>query len=81
MKDRPETFDPDRPDENRLYSTTQIAELFSVTTETVRDWIKSGKLKGTADEGGRAYRVRRRDLIEFANKKYGFAGTEMMGNG
>lgn len=72
MKDRPETFDPDRPDDNRLYSTKQIASLFSVTTETVRDWIKSGKLPGVVADGGRSYRVRRRDLIEFANRKYGF---------
>lgn len=70
MKDRPETFDPDRPDTNKLYSTKQISELFSVTTETVRDWIKDGKLVGSAP-GGRSYRVRRSDLIEFANHKYG----------
>lgn len=68
MKDRPESFDPDRPDD-KLYSTKQIAELFSVTTETVRDWIKDGKLKGAAP--GNRYRVRRGDLIAFANHKYG----------
>ena len=70
MKDRPETFNPDNLDDNKLYSTAQIAELVSVTTETVRDWIKDGKLKGTAP-GGRSYRVRRADLIAFANHKYG----------
>lgn len=69
MKDRPETFDPDKPDD-KLYSTKQIAELFSVTTETVRDWIKDGKLVG-GDGGGGRYRVRRGDLIAFANHKYG----------
>ena len=69
MKDRPDTFDPDRPEDSKLYTTGQVAELFSVTTETVRDWIKDGKLRGT--QIGRSYRVRRKDLIEFANHKFG----------
>lgn len=69
MKERPVPFDPDKPEDNKLYTTLQVAQLFSVTTETVRDWIKDGKLVGVV-VGGR-YRVRRRDLISFANHKYG----------
>lgn len=72
MKERPvPSFDPDSPDD-KLYTTTQIAELFAVTTETVRDWIKTGKLPGITLGGGQ-YRVKRKDLVAFANHKYGLS--------
>lgn len=70
MKERPTAFNPDDTENNKLYTTNQVAEMFSVTPETVRDWIKEGKLPGII-LGGRSYRVRRRDLIAFANHKYG----------
>ena len=70
MKERPASFNPDNPEDNKLYTTIQVAEMFAVTPETVRDWIKEGKLPGIVI-GGRSYRVRRRDLIAFANHKYG----------
>lgn len=68
MKDRPE-FDPDNKDD-KLYTTKDVAELFSVTTETVRDWISAGKLPGTQLPTGQ-YRVRRADLMVFAKSQYG----------
>jgi excisionase family DNA binding protein len=54
----------------KLYSTKEVAELFSVTAETVRTWIATGRLKGT-QIGGHQYRVTRADLIAFAKSHYG----------
>lgn len=60
--------DPDDLDQNRMYSTGYVAELFGVQVATVRDWIDNGRLP--AQKIGRNYRVRRQDLINFANSRY-----------
>lgn len=80
MKERPNTgaspihFDPDNPDTDALYTTAKVAELFGVTTETVRDWLAKGKLRGIRLETGQ-YRVRRADLMAFANKTFGLEAS------
>lgn len=69
MKDRPtgsEGFDPDE----KLYTTAEVAETFSVTTETVRDWINAKKLPAIQIPGGQ-YRIKRSALLKFAESKYG----------
>lgn len=58
------------PNIPKLYSTKEIAEIFGVTAETVRSWITTGKLKGT-QVGGHQYRVKRDDLVDFAQSHYG----------
>jgi excisionase family DNA binding protein len=72
VKDRPDTtegFDPNQPDENTLFTTAKAAELFGVTTETVRDWITTGKLVAVRLPS-KQYRIRRKDLMTFANSTY-----------
>jgi excisionase family DNA binding protein len=58
------------PNKPKLYTTQQIAEIFSVTPETVRDWIVKGKLKGGKAPGNNQYRVAYADLIAFAKSHY-----------
>ena len=53
----------------KFYKTKEIAEMFSVTPETVRNWLTTGRLKGTQIQGHQ-YRVRREDLVEFAKSHY-----------
>ena len=63
------TFDPTT---DKLYTTNEVAEFFSVTSETVRDWITTGKLSAVRLGSGR-YRVPRRVLMDFANHRFGFS--------
>lgn len=58
-------------DLDRLYSTSYVADMFSVTTETVRNWIRTGKLKGVRLVVGGPWKVKHRDLVAFANSQYG----------
>lgn len=53
----------------KLYTTKEVAEIFTVTTETVRNWIIAGKLRGT-QMGSSQYRVTRGDLVAFAKQHY-----------
>lgn len=60
-------------DEQPTWLTTlQVAELFQVTEETVRRWIRSGDLPvlqlGTGRSG---YRIRREDVDRFIQDRYG----------
>jgi excisionase family DNA binding protein len=43
-----------------ILNVQQVAAQFSVTSQTVRSWIDSGKLK--AGRVGKAYRILRRDV-------------------
>lgn len=54
----------------QLYTTKKIAELFMVTGETVRNWINTGKLKGTKVSGKNQFRVERAELIRFAKSHF-----------
>ena len=66
--------DTDTPTELDLLTTGQIAEMFTVTAETVRSWITAGDIKAVSLPGGRKqYRIRREDAIEFARARYGSA--------
>lgn len=57
----------------KLYTPKEVAEMFSVTTYTVREWIRSGELKATRlGKGQRApYRVPEKELHAFAIERYG----------
>ena len=50
------------------YTVAEIAERFSRAPQTVRDWIKSGKLKAYLFNG-REYRVTQAALAEFEEKQ------------
>lgn len=52
-----------------MYTVGYVAGMFSVTEQTVRNWIKSGKLKAT--RVNRQWRIPRRALLAFANSTYG----------
>jgi excisionase family DNA binding protein len=54
----------------KWYNVNQVAEKFQVDPQTVRIWLRDGKLKGTRlGERGR-WRVTESALINFANEKY-----------
>ena len=63
------TTEEEIDNEVTLYRTEKVAELCEVTTETVRNWIKDGKLKAVKLES--TWRVKRKDLIAFLNERYG----------
>lgn len=54
-----------------LVTTNYVAELFSVSNETVRDWIKKGHIEGVKING--YWRVKRASVVAFANSRYGGA--------
>ena len=52
------------------YATVgQLADLFCVNQETVRRWIRSGKLKAIPSGKGSLKRIPISDLIEFVNDR------------
>jgi excisionase family DNA binding protein len=51
---------PDGSEAGRLLSVPQVAALFQVTAQTIRNWIDHGALP--AVRVGRAFRVRRDDV-------------------
>ncbi len=69
MKERPNEMIIDDPELEKHYSTPAIAEMFSVTTETVRRWIGEGRLDGIQINGH--WRVPRRSVVRFAQSRYG----------
>lgn len=52
------------------FTTTQIADMCQVTTATVREWIRTGKLLATEGENGRWF-IEREDAIAMAKAKWG----------
>jgi excisionase family DNA binding protein len=56
------------PDNGPDYTVSEIAVRFDRAPQTVRDWIKSGKLRGYLFNG-REYRVTRHALAEFEEKQ------------
>lgn len=68
------TFDFDQYDPSKYeYSTTHdvIADELDVTTGTVIDWIKAGKLAGHKPEGKKKYVVKVADYERFKQKRGG----------
>lgn len=53
---------------DKLYDTAFVAEMFSVTKETVRNWIERGELEALRVNG--YWRIPRRALLAFANSRY-----------
>lgn len=69
MKERLDLALVDDPELDKHYGTPHVAEMFSVTTETVRRWISEGRLEAKLINGH--WRVPRRSLVKFAQSRYG----------
>ena len=48
-----------------MFTVTDIASIFSVSEETVRRWIRSGKLKTTITSKKDGHKIAEKDLREF----------------
>jgi len=51
--------------DEKYYKVQEIADIFKVTTRTVQQWIKSGKLNAT--KIGRVTRSTEKDIEEMKN--------------
>jgi len=56
------------------YTAEEIAEMLKVTTESVRRWIRNGKLK-SIKLSGKFIRISRDDLDEFIKSMRGVANN------
>lgn len=52
-----------------MLSTPKVAALFDVKTETVRDWIKQGKIKGHRING--QWRIYKSEVLRFGAGRHG----------
>lgn len=52
----------------KMFTPEQIAEMFQVTGQTVRNWLSRGELKGMK-LGTRAWRVKESDLEAFIKQQ------------
>lgn len=48
-----------------VFTISEVASIFSVSEETVRRWIKSGRLRASIDSKKEGYKVTEKDLKEF----------------
>jgi len=49
----------------------EVAELFDVTSATVREWLKAGDLKGVKIGKGHYWRIKRSSVSDLATRRYG----------
>jgi excisionase family DNA binding protein len=56
-------------DRVKLYTIKEVADFLHVTPQSIRLWIKAGKLKATRI--GRPIYIKESDYKEFVNKKLG----------
>lgn len=70
MKPMIDPLDPNDP----MMSVKEVAAIFDVTPDTVRIWIKTGRLQ--ACKPGRDYRTKRSWVQEFAGQKYNIDSKE-----
>lgn len=56
---------------DRLLKTRDVAEMFSVTPETIRDWIEQKKLRAVKIGNGHYWRVPESAARELAQQMYG----------
>jgi excisionase family DNA binding protein len=57
-------------DNDPLVKVSSVAEIFGVQPRTVREWIKSGKIKATSTPGGQ-YRIPQSEVQRLADAMYG----------
>ena len=50
----------------KMFTPEQVAEQFGLTPRTIKDWMRTGKLKGV--KFGKSWRIKENDLKEFMSK-------------
>ena len=60
--------------ENRLHTVSEVAEYFRVDPESVRRWLRDGKLLGINLGRGPGWRIRHGDLERFIDERLTRAG-------
>lgn len=55
----------------KMYSTKQISDMLGVTEQTVREWLKSGEMKGLKVGGRGQWRVSEDDLNNYLKERHG----------
>jgi len=56
----------------KYYSTEDVAEILGFKEKTVREWLRTGKLKGK--KVGRLWRVKESDLEDFITNTEEYLG-------
>jgi excisionase family DNA binding protein len=51
---------------NQVYTIAEVATHLKVSTRTVREWLRSGKLKGL--KAGRLWRIREEELRAYLER-------------
>lgn len=51
----------------RIFTPEEVADRLSVTPKTIKDWLRSGNLRGI--KAGRLWRIRESDLEDFLRRK------------
>lgn len=56
----------------KVYTVAKISEMFEVSTYTVREWLRDGRLVGfkTGDSDKAAWRVTHEELVAFTKRRY-----------
>ncbi len=60
---------------DRWFTVEQVAEIIQVHPETVRRWLREGRLKGFALGGKSGWRIRERDIDAFIEDAEGKAAA------
>ena len=58
------------PDDNPLKTTDEVAEIFRVTPQTVRMWIRENKFPNIV-RPGRKYMIPMSDVLSLLNEQHG----------
>ena len=56
--------------EEKVYSVKDVAEVMNVNEETVRRWIRSGRLKCSRKRGRGGNKIMESNLIDFKDDKH-----------
>ncbi len=52
----------------KVLTLDEVAEILKVHPETVRDWLRSGKIQGFKPGGGKEWRVLEEDLEAYVKR-------------
>jgi excisionase family DNA binding protein len=58
-------------DVDKLYKPREVANIFSVTPQTVAEWLREGVIQGVKIGRGHYWRIPGSAIVELARKKYG----------
>jgi len=67
-------MDTNNSNNNQYYTTDEVAEMLKVTPDSVRRWIRDGKLK-SIKLSGKFIRISREDLETFITSQRGDSQT------